>query len=145
MDRGTVAGISPGETAWMTGQPPTGLEYDDEMDIAERLAAIARVEGMLDRTIEQASRIEEQLDRAIEQITRVDENVRRAIDHVSRINGRLSRLEEWRVEVEKSEAYERGIAKGREGVIITRSHLAVLAGASGGLTVVAQVIFKVFA
>ena len=128
----------------MTAQQPTGPEQQNATTIEEQLAVIARAEELLDRLLDEAIRNQQQLRETNDQMARIDEKMDRTFAYVKSIDGRVSQLENWKLQVEKNGAHERGIAAGR-GNVITRAHLAIVAVAGGSLVLAAQVVFKVIA
>lgn len=73
---------------------------------------------------------------------RLEEKLDQVLEQVQRINGRIAKLEEWRVEKDRYEAYQKGLRDGHNGVLLKRSHILALFAIAPGVAAIVSVLME---
>ena len=73
---------------------------------------------------------------------RLEAKLDQVLEQVQRINGRIGTLEQWRVEKERYEAYQKGLADGHSGVLLKRSHLVALFAIAPSIAAIVSVLVE---
>jgi hypothetical protein len=73
---------------------------------------------------------------------RLEAKLDQVLEQVQRINGRIGKLEQWRIERERCEAYQKGLRDGHSGVLLKRTHLIALFGIAPGIAAIVSALLE---